>query len=100
MVTRQKPVPASVSAYLRQSLCGFDGNLPRVCCPQNQEKITTTERSQQNHVNDGEDIRTRFLPDTGTCGLGTNANIFGGEVAQIDDFPWMALIEYAKRKYT
>lgn len=39
------------------------------------------------------------LPGVGTCGLTGLANrIFGGESTQLDDYPWMAILEYQPRK--
>lgn len=39
------------------------------------------------------------LPGVGICGLTGLANrIFGGESTQLDDYPWMALLEYQPRK--
>jgi secreted trypsin-like serine protease len=35
------------------------------------------------------------LPDIGTCGEWTTDRIFGGEQTKVDEFPWMALIQYS-----
>lgn len=43
-------------------------------------------------------VRSNLLPDTTVCGLGTSNRIYGGEKADLDDFPWMALIEYERRE--
>uniref|UniRef100_A0A2C9GWS7 CLIP domain-containing serine protease n=1 Tax=Anopheles funestus TaxID=62324 RepID=A0A2C9GWS7_ANOFN len=36
------------------------------------------------------------LPSAPECGVWTSTRLFGGQLTQIDDFPWTALIEYAK----
>ena len=30
---RRKPIPPDVLTFLRQSVCGFKGKLPDICCP-------------------------------------------------------------------
>lgn len=41
------------------------------------------------------------LPSRGQCGIESfGKKIFGGESTGLDEFPWMALFEYAKRKFS
>lgn len=58
----------------------------KVCC-----KLETTSRFN----NPGADL----LPSTRECGKNFDVKILGGNVTQIDEYPWLALIEYTKRKY-
>lgn len=39
------------------------------------------------------------IPGTGACGVTSLAHrIFGGDDTQLDDYPWLALLEYKARK--
>lgn len=65
-----------------------------MCCP---DKIVTEAEVPQ--------VESRFagnsldlLPKPGVCGGGsTPRRIFNGQKTEIYEFPWMALLEYAKR---
>ncbi|XP_060525633.1 serine protease easter-like isoform X2 [Cylas formicarius] len=41
-------------------------------------------------------VSSSLLPTTNECGLSTDDKIYGGSKAKLDDFPWMALIEYQR----
>jgi secreted trypsin-like serine protease len=43
-------------------------------------------------------VRSDLLPDKDTCGIDTTKKIYGGQKTDLDEFPWMALIEYEKAK--
>lgn len=104
-------------AYLRRNHCGFEGMNPQVCCisstntninprpggpstqtnlrPQTQEwyqppstSPSPTENVQVNLANNP------LLPND--CGRDLSQRIVGGERTEIDEFPWMALLEYQK----
>lgn len=45
-----------------------------------------------------ESTKTRLLPRLNNCGQTTSSRIYGGNFTKIDEYPWMALIEYIKRK--
>lgn len=45
-------------------------------------------------------IYSPLLPTLRVCGLGVEDRIVGGIVTDIDEFPWMALIQYQKRKWS
>ncbi|XP_044265790.1 CLIP domain-containing serine protease 2-like [Tribolium madens] len=55
--------------YLKKSLCGFADEKPKVCCPVN------------------------TLLESSICGIGYQKKIIGGRKTEIDEFPWMALLE-------
>lgn len=66
----------------------FNMLMLQVCCPD----VYNTPRPP---VNGGQ---SELLPQPGVCGTDNTNRIIGGEVTKIDEFPWMALIEYSKRK--
>ncbi|XP_076657393.1 serine protease ea-like [Halictus rubicundus] len=76
------PVPPDSVQYLKQSHCGFEGRDPKVCCPP--EQLRPTEDPFNNNP---------LLPTE--CGKDLSSRIVGGERTDIDEFPWMALLEYA-----
>lgn len=76
---------------------------------QNQNQFHNNIRPRETHlnrINGKHNIKSirgtgsgTVLPGVGTCGLTGLANrIFGGESTQLDDYPWMALLEYQHRK--
>lgn len=42
-------------------------------------------------------VTSDLLPDGSICGPNTQNRIYGGEKTDLDEFPWMALVEYEKR---
>lgn len=60
-------------------------NVLQVCCPNG----TTTNGSK---------LSANDLPVPYVCGYHMEDRIISGREAQIYDFPWVALIEYTKRK--
>ncbi|KAK9869223.1 hypothetical protein WA026_002974 [Henosepilachna vigintioctopunctata] len=88
----KKPMSQADTNLLRRSHCGFEGNIPKVCCPN--EADTMANRAPI----PGDDVlpsnTTNLLPDTADCGIDTGKRIVGGESTELDEFPWMALIIY------
>lgn len=86
--------------FLRDSQCGFEGRDPKVCCVQNVPLPTpppvTTEFYNVNNGNTSINSRSSLLPSV--CGRDLSVRIVGGERAFLDEFPWMVLLEYQKRK--
>mgnify|MGYP003343779468 CR=1 FL=1 len=66
---------------LQASQCGRSGNQPKVCCP--------TETST-------EVVTSDLLPTPEQCGQVLGQRIVGGNAARLDEFQWMALLEYSK----
>ncbi|XP_058448771.1 uncharacterized protein LOC131428745 [Malaya genurostris] len=69
--------------YLKKSNCGMMGSGRAICCPL--PKM----------------LKARFsapatLPAVGICGVDSGSRIVGGEVAQLDEYPWLARIQYYK----
>lgn len=80
------PLTQENRSYLQRSQCGFRDRLPLVCCGDT-PNIQPTPAPAQNGL----------LPLPGVCGGGTSDRIIGGERTKIDEYPWMALLEYSKR---
>lgn len=45
-----------------------------------------------------EENKENILPEPGKCGVDTSDRIYGGSEADIDEFPWMTINKYSKRK--
>ncbi|XP_041986648.1 phenoloxidase-activating enzyme 1-like [Aricia agestis] len=105
-VFEQNPLPYELVAFLRQSQCGFAGNVPKVCCGPlpNQQTATTTQRSQVtprpqfNGQADPVSSEDSAPYPRKQCGIDTNGDrIYGGVDTELDEFPWMALLGYQPR---
>lgn len=91
--------------FLRQSQCGWEGNYPKVCCADNVANVRRPTPGFTNSLvfpSDDElpsrSTSTSLLPQVGQCGVQITNKIFGGRGAQFDEYPWLALLEYAKRE--
>lgn len=84
---KKKPLLQEERNFLSQSQCGWsrEENHPLVCCSD----------SLDAPVRVGESL----LPPVGVCGIQTSDRIVGGVNTKIDEFPWLALLKYAKRKF-
>ncbi|XP_013102920.1 serine protease easter isoform X3 [Stomoxys calcitrans] len=67
--------------YLQQSLCAQVGSVVYICCK-------FQNRNTANEIG--------LLPTTRECGKSFENRIIGGNVTRIDEYPWLALIEYTK----
>lgn len=108
-ILQMQPPPSGAVEFLRQSQCGFEGRDPLVCCPTQRPSVTVPPRGDQDGTyypggettNPGQDPNASYdlsnnplLPTE--CGKDLSQKIFGGERTDIDEFPWMALLEYSK----
>lgn len=50
-------------------------------------------------MNRGPSSNSELLPEPGVCGSFLTNKIYGGVETKIDEYPWMALIEYQKREF-
>lgn len=82
-ILQTRPIPPEAIEYLRRSQCGFEGKDPRVCCPTGGSATAPPY-----------DLSNPLLPTE--CGKDLSQKILGGERTDIDEFPWMALLEYSK----
>lgn len=80
--------------YLQSSQCGKVGNSVYVCCHYEKENRFFIPTAQQQH-----NAGLSLLPSTRQCGRSFDNRIYGGTTTKIDEYPWVALIEYTKRKY-
>lgn len=78
--------------FLSLSQCGFRDGQPLVCC-------RDTVRSTVEPVTEPPKVpRSSLLPKPGVCGTDSIDSIYGGEVTNLDEYPWMALLAYSKRE--
>lgn len=101
-ILQQRPLREDDLQYLQRSQCSFDRSNPIVCCPSSPTPRPTsrpTPRVPTNNGNDDENpnVNLRSHPlFPSDCGTDTEERIVGGESTDIDEFPWMALLEYQK----
>ncbi|KYM93571.1 Serine protease easter [Cyphomyrmex costatus] len=97
-------------AYLRRNHCGFEGSNPLVCCA-NSASISTRPSGVVTNpgIVSGSNLESVLSPIESfqidlannsllpnDCGRDLTQRIFGGERTELDEFPWMALLEYQK----
>ncbi|XP_063908406.1 serine protease easter-like isoform X2 [Zophobas morio] len=95
----KRPLSESNAVFLRQSQCGFDGIFPKVCCSTESSTPPTVKPpviEGPTETTPAAAISSRFLPDLDSCGLNTQSRIYGGEKMDLDEFPWLALLQYRK----
>ncbi|XP_054011033.1 transmembrane protease serine 9-like [Hylaeus anthracinus] len=121
-ILQMQPLQPSAVDFLKQSQCGFSGRDPLVCCP-NQPPDNIPPRRDQPYptvdpnrnvdpnfpdptnngnidpINDGANTQYSLVDNpllSNECGKDLSQRIFGGERTELDEFPWMALLEYIK----
>ncbi|XP_011312402.1 serine protease easter-like [Fopius arisanus] len=95
-ILQSRPLDPQNVRFLQESRCGFEGRDPKVCCV-GQHQSVGPDSDQNGETNNGSIAsRADLLPDD--CGRDLSLRILGGERAEIDEFPWMVLLEYQKRK--
>lgn len=99
--------------YLRRNHCGFEGSNPLVCCINTANLINTrpggtatnpgttsswnSESTTSQPVdNDQIDLTNNPLLPNADCGRDLTQKLLGGERTNLDEFPWMTLLEYQK----
>lgn len=110
--------------YLNTNFCGYYGPYPTICCPvvkfkkpsyqtvEHTKPLSATFKNTNkklNQVDKSKEIKkpkikepTAVIPQTllpKSCGKKYEARIIGGQSAQLNEFPWLALLEYEKCKY-
>ncbi|CAH0550473.1 unnamed protein product [Brassicogethes aeneus] len=100
---QRRPIKRVDSDYLRNSQCGFQGTFPKVCCPIGSEPESQSTpvapprpTSRPTISGGGGSQGASLLPTKENCGVGTENRIYGGEKTDLDEFPWMALIQYER----
>ncbi|XP_015171014.1 PREDICTED: uncharacterized protein LOC107063621 [Polistes dominula] len=101
---QNRPLLPESENYLRQSQCGFEGQNPRVCCPAGSNQIDLPSSrdnipSTDNPLETGNKaelidnlLNNPLLPSE--CGKDLIFRIIGGTPTALEEFPWMALLEY------
>lgn len=77
----------------------YDKNIQKlfflqICCKSNTVKIL--ERFNNNN-NQRSKNSLLPVPGSNSCGFSTEERIFGGQETGIDEYPWVALIDYTSR---
>lgn len=98
ILKRARPLPQNLLDFLRDSQCGFEGAVPKVCCPISTPVLTVnTTTAPDPVVTDPPDVSNHpnlRLLNHDKCGPLTQGRIIGGNKTGVFDFPWMALIAY------
>jgi hypothetical protein len=88
LLQKRSQFTSKESEFLRQSQCGYFERTPYVCCTAGknqkpkQQKLTAVPTS-------------KLLPTSNKCGTLASDRIFGGRNTKVDEYPWLAMIEYA-----
>lgn len=94
---QEYPLTNDRIAYLRRWQCEGPTSQPHVCCETSNPGVETATGAPQIAVNAGSG-KGNVLPGRGSCGIEpTGERIYGGKATAIDEFPWMALLEYEKQ---
>ncbi|KAI5639875.1 trypsin domain-containing protein [Phthorimaea operculella] len=103
-----RPLLSQYIGFLRQSQCGFDGFTPRVCCgplprQPDRQHTTTTSRPvwpspvEEEPASQGDQSSNDDASPARECGVDRSDRIYGGQITDLDEFPWMALLGYRTR---
>lgn len=107
-ILERKPITAVDRIFLSRSQCGFRDGQPLVCCRELAVAVTSTTPTPEATSSPAIKVETTtkqtiqlesLLPQAGECGLTEDDYIYGGNETLIDEYPWMALLQYAKRKF-
>lgn len=111
------PQNSDAMSFVRRSVCGYNGKIPYVCCVTQSTKPTQVIQAQDRNVNSQQQGRTQqqiqIMSGGGTqtqqqsssvsllpkCNFDLDNRIFGGTKSSINDFGWLALLRYSKRKH-
>lgn len=104
-MTQTGNVSSKTRHFIKQSVCATEAKKVYVCCaPEKVVEIpvltattTTTTTTTEKSSNDPDWLKT-LKAKTAACEPDLGDRIVGGWMAEYDEFPWLALIEYTKRK--
>ncbi|CAH0760477.1 unnamed protein product [Diatraea saccharalis] len=90
---------ATAGQMLKRAHCGFEGTVPKVCCPRQATATTTSPKPSSNDRRESGDFVEALL-EPPVCGMsnGSFGKVVGGDNATLGDFPWMALLGYRFRR--
>uniref|UniRef100_W8BBZ8 CLIP domain-containing serine protease n=1 Tax=Ceratitis capitata TaxID=7213 RepID=W8BBZ8_CERCA len=92
----QTPLLDSDRLYLSRSQCGYQNGKVLICCPDRYRDYINVPSTNPTTTKPPPVAPSNLLPQPGQCGNVLANRIYGGNVTKIDEFPWMALIEYTK----
>ncbi|RZC43210.1 uncharacterized protein BDFB_002243, partial [Asbolus verrucosus] len=95
-----QPIPSKVSNLLKSYHCGFDGNQPKVCCPNkpiNVPGLNVVQVSAPPPPDVSRHRNIKLLPYN--CGLmdTTNRIVYGNKTS-LFEYPWMTLLSYRTQR--
>ncbi|KAG5894889.1 hypothetical protein JTB14_030594 [Gonioctena quinquepunctata] len=91
---QHRPIKSQDADYLRRSQCGFEGTLPKVCCPFTSQPVTTSRPTID--YTQASPADSPLLPSLDVCGVDAQDRIYGGNETNLQEFPWMVLVEYER----
>ncbi|KAJ8721365.1 hypothetical protein PYW07_002140 [Mythimna separata] len=107
-IEQGSPPNSMVSSFLKGSLCGFHRGIPKVCCgplpttTMQEQTLRLTQALVQGSSSYNQEDSSPAPRNQ--CGVDTSINtalvpslenrIYGGESAELNEFPWMALLGY------
>lgn len=100
---RRPPSPQD-RLFLSLSQCGYRDGQPLVCCRENTVAPPPPPPSPQPtqapvNPNQGQGPpKPSLLPKPGECGVDAANRIYGGNDTNVDEYPWMVLLQYSKRE--
>ncbi|KAF5298249.1 hypothetical protein FQR65_LT09760 [Abscondita terminalis] len=87
--------------FLRNSQCDYDQE-PYVCCGSTNTYTSGSSRPNRpqspsgSYGGGGGGSSSSLLPRGRSCGIQETSRILGGTSTELDEYPWMALLEYRK----
>lgn len=81
------PFTDEEKSFLKHSQCGWSNGEVLICCTEEQQNEGSFQAGVDNDP---------LLPVPGVCGSCDMDRIYGGVETKINEYPWMALIEYQK----
>lgn len=88
-------ISQQVQQYLQKSFCGFEGSYSKICCP----APTSGNRSPNSKQKTKPAVSDPRMLLPQKCGIDNSNRIVGGEMMSLEEFPWLALLEYQSRKF-
>jgi len=91
----QQAISNAQAENLRRLACSSGpGRFPFVCCPSTNQPTSTSKPRGTIRPSNG---KGNVLPGRGSCGVAPfGQKVYGGRSTALDEFPWMALLEYSK----
>jgi hypothetical protein len=111
---KEKPLQPDTINRLRQSQCGYEGTIPKVCCPNSPSEavrpqttslgyrppVWVSEPQAQRMSSGWESHPNARLIPTDQCGIDTSQKIWGGNLTDMEQYPWTVLLQYQSCKQT